>query len=199
MSFPRYHKYKESGIDWIGPVPSHWDVVRLRYLCNVETGARDTENAVEDGEYPFFVRSQAVERIDSFSHDCEAILTAGDGAGVGKVFHHFVGRFDFHQRVYMLSRFRRVLGGFLFHYVRENFHRVALEGTAKSTVDSLRRPMFTSFPVVVPPSDEQLRIAEFCSSEAAKIDALVAEQERLIELLKERSAKPSSPTPSPRD
>ena len=186
MSFPSYPDYKESGVEWLRNLPKHWDTQRLKFLCDIQTGGRDTEHALSDGKYPFFVRSQEVEHIDSYTFDCEAILTAGDGAGVGKVFHHFVGAFDFHQRVYMLNHFRGVLGRFLFHYLREEFHRVALDGGAKSTVDSLRRPMFTNFPVVLPPVPEQSAIANFLDRETAKIDALVTEQERLIDLLEEK-------------
>lgn len=186
MSLPRYPEYKDSRVEWLGEVPAHWEVKRLKYLCDIQTGDRDTENAVEDGLYPFFVRSQTVERINSYAFDGEAILTAGDGVGVGKVFHHYSGAFDFHQRVYMLNRFQNVSGAFLFHYLRENFYKVALEGGAKSTVDSLRRPLFTNFPVALPPPDEQLCIVDFATQQTAKIDALVAEQQRLIELLKEK-------------
>lgn len=132
------------------------------------------------------MRSQTVERINSCAFDCEAVLTAGDGAGVGKVFHHYHGPFDFHQRVYMLNRFRQLSGRFLFHFLKENFYKVALEGGAKSTVDSLRRPLFLNFSVAVPAADEQKAIVGFVEREAGKIDTLVEEQRRLMELLKEK-------------
>jgi type I restriction enzyme S subunit len=186
MSFPRYPKYKDSGVEWLGEVPEHWELRRLKFLCDIQTGDKDTENAVEGGLYPFFVRSQTIERINSCAFDCEAVLTAGDGVGVGKVFHYHNGPFDFHQRVYMLNKFRQVSGPFLFHFLRENFYKVALEGGAKSTVDSLRRPLFMNFTVSVPPAEEQRFIVEIVERESAKIDELVAEQRRLIELLKEK-------------
>jgi type I restriction enzyme, S subunit len=186
MSFPQYPKYKDSGVEWLGAVPEHWKLRRLKFICDIQTGDKDTENAVDDGLYPFFVRSQTVERINSVAFDCEAVLTAGDGVGVGKVFHYHNGPFDFHQRVYMLNKFREISGLFLFHFLKENFYKVALEGGAKSTVDSLRRPLFTNFTVCVPPDEEQRSIVEIVEREAAKIDALVAEQQRLIELLKEK-------------
>ena len=113
MKLPAYPNYKPSGVEWLGDVPEHWEVKQMRYLATVETGDKDTVNAVDDGEYPFYVRSQIVERIDSFTFNREAVLTAGDGVGVGKVFHHHLGgRFDFHQRVYMMSNFRHVSGHF---------------------------------------------------------------------------------------
>jgi len=177
---------KPSGIEWLGDVPEHWEIRRLKFLCDIQTGDKDTENAVEDGRYPFFVRSQTVERINSMTFDCEAVLTAGDGVGVGKVFHYHNGPFDFHQRVYMMNNFREVTGPFLFHFLRENFHKVALEGGAKSTVDSLRRPVFTNFSVCVPPKAEQEAIVTEVEHEAAKFDALSTEAQRAIDLLQER-------------
>jgi type I restriction enzyme S subunit len=179
-------RMKSSGIEWLGDVPAHWEVIPLRYLCDIQTGSRDTEDAVPDGSYPFFVRSQTVERIDTTTYDCEAILTAGDGAGVGKVFHYYKGRFDFHQRVYMLNNFRQVEGRFLFHYVRQQFYKVALEGGAKSTVDSLRRPMFTSFAVCVPPPAEQEAIINVVECAVREHETLTTEAERAITLLQER-------------
>ena len=179
---------KPSRVDWLGDVPMHWEVKKLRFLCDVQTGGRDTEDAVDGGRYPFFVRSQTVEHIDTASFDCEAVLTAGDGVGVGKVFHYYQGAFDFHQRVYMLNNFRGVSGRFLFHFLKTNFYKVALEGGAKSTVDSLRRPMFMNFWVCVPPPDEQGRIVMEVDRVAESFDALSAEAQRAIDLLQERRA-----------
>jgi type I restriction enzyme S subunit len=177
---------KDSGIEWLGDMPAHWEVLRLKFLCDIQTGEKDTENAVEDGKFPFFVRSQTVERIDSMAFDCEAVLTAGDGAGVGKVFHHYVGPFNFHQRVYMMNNFRQITGRFLFHFLRENFYKVALEGVAKSTVDSLRRPMFLNFPVTVPTPDEQQTIIGSIESKSERYDNLILAAYDAIALLQER-------------
>jgi len=83
-------KMKDSGIEWLGEVPVHWGVKKLKFLSSIKTGERDTVNREESGDYPFFVRSQTVERINSYSYDGEAVLTAGDGVGVGKVFHYIM-------------------------------------------------------------------------------------------------------------
>lgn len=179
---------KDSGVAWLGEVPAHWQVTRMRFLCDIETGARDTEDAVDDGDYPFFVRSQSVERIDTAAFDCEAVLTAGDGAGVGKVFHHFVGKFNAHQRVYVLTKFRGIAGRLIFHYLRELFHRVALEGGAKSTVDSLRRPMFANFPVCLPPRNEQEVIVAHVEALASEFGELIDAAQSAVDLLLQRRA-----------
>jgi type I restriction enzyme S subunit len=177
---------KDSGIEWLGEVPEHWQVVRLRFICQIETGDADTADAIDNGEYPFFVRSALVERIGRFTHDCEAVLTAGDGAGVGKVFHHFEGKFCAHQRVYIFREFRSITGRFFYHYMKELFLRVALEGTAKSTVDSLRRPMIADFWMTVPPAGEQASIVSFIEEQSRNIEDLLFEAQRAITLLQER-------------
>jgi type I restriction enzyme S subunit len=175
-----------SGVEWIGAIPAHWRVLQTRRVCELTTGGRDTQDADQDAAYPFFVRSQTVERIGTHSFDGEGVLTSGDGAGVGKIFHHYIGKLEFHQRVYLYHAFRHVTGRFFFYYLREHLALVVLAGNAKSTVDSLRRPMLQEFPVVVPPIPEQRAIVSFLDRKTAAIDALIAKKERLIELLQEK-------------
>lgn len=179
---------KPSGIDWLGDVPEGWEVKRLRFLCRIETGASDTQDADEDAEFPFFVRSQTVEKIGHFTHDCEAVMTSGDGAGVGKIFHHFKGKFSAHQRVYIFTDFEGVSAEFFFHYLRANFFKVALEGGAKSTVDSLRRPLIANFWMTVPPLEEQEEILADVAEIERRYSLLAEDAEAAIALLQERRA-----------
>ena len=176
---------KDSGVEWLGEIPAHWEVRRLRTLANIKTGGRDTVDQQEEGKYPFFVRSQTVERINTWSFDGEAVLTAGDGVGVGKVFHYVNGKFDYHQRVYKFSNFRAVIGRFFFYFFKEMLRFEVLQGTAKSTVDSLRLPMLQNFPVVVLPLSEQRAIVAFIDCETAKIDALIAKIHEAVDRLRE--------------
>jgi len=176
----------ETGIVWLKDIPSHWELIKMRYLCDITTGDKDTENREDDGKYPFFVRSQTIEKISTFSFDGEAILTAGDGVGVCKVWHYVNGKFDFHQRVYMMSNFKKVSGSFLFYFLKENFIHEVLKLSAKSTVDSLRRPMFLDFPVAVPPLQEQTQIAKYLDYQTNIIDQLIEKKENLVSLLHEQ-------------
>ena len=176
---------KDSSVEWLGDVPEHWDVRRMRFLVNISTGSKDTINRVDDGKYPFFVRSQTVERINTWSFDGEAVLTAGDGVGVGRVFHYVNGKFDYHQRVYKFSDFRNVLGRFFYHYLATTLPLEVRQGTAKSTVDSLRLPMLQNLPVVVAPITEQLSVVHYLDKVTADIDTAINKAQRQIDLLRE--------------
>jgi type I restriction enzyme S subunit len=177
---------KDSGVEWLGEVPEHWEVVRMRYLCNITTGGRDTQDAKEDGAYPFFVRSDTIERIDSYSFDGEGVMTSGDGAGVGKIFHHFVGKCEIHQRVYLFHQFRKIKGRLLYLFIKENLGRIVLAQSAKSTVDSLRLPMLQDFPICFGSEKEQGQICEYVEVFSHKIERLLEKAECSILLLQER-------------
>ena len=186
MKLNQYGAYRSSGVEWIGEVPESWGVLATARVTDLTTGDSDTQDSREDGKYPFFVRSQTIEAIDSYSFEGEGVLTSGDGAGVGKIFHHYIGKLEFHQRVYLFHNFRRVTGRFFFYFLREHLHRVVLAGNAKSTVDSLRRPMLRMFPICLPSLREQETIVEFLDYGTAKIDALIEKQQQLIALLGEK-------------
>ncbi len=160
-----------------------WEVKRLGEIAHIKTGSRNNEDKIEDGDYPFFVRSETVERINSYSHDCEAILVPGEGR-IGDIFHYVNGRFDVHQRVYAITRFKPgIVATFLHAYMSMNFGAWAMQNTVKATVDSLRLPTFQTFDVRVPPTeDEQIAIAAVLSDMAAELAALEARHEKTRDL-----------------
>lgn len=159
-----------------------WEEKTIEQVAKVTTGNKDTQNKVDDGEFPFFVRSQTVERINSFSYDGEAILTSGDGVGVGKNFHYINGKFDFHQRVYCIYEFEKEINGrFLFMYFSQFFYNRVMKMTAKNSVDSVRMAMITEMSVLLPTLQEQQKIASCLSS----LDELIQAQTGRIEELKE--------------
>lgn len=171
---------KDSGIDIIGEIPHIWHLRRLRFLCDVSTGNQDTQNAVEDGEYPFYVRSPIVERSSNYTFDCEGILMAGDGAGAGRVFHHAFGKYAVHQRVYCFRNFRDVIPRYFYYFMSNRFSKEMDKGSAKSTVPSVRLPMLLNFNITVPPKEEQLRICDYLDRTIGLIDALVLEKNELL-------------------
>ena len=156
-----------------------WVEKKLGKISHIKTGSRNGDQAVENGKYPFFVRSQKVYAIDTYSFDGEAILVPGEG-GIGNIFHYINGKFDFHQRVYKISDFAdEVCGKFIYFYMSRYFGDYALSLTVKATVDSLRLPTFEEF-VICMPSDikEQQAIATILSDMDKEIADLEAQRDK---------------------
>lgn len=177
---------KDSGIEWLGKLPNDWKLVRMRYLSRIDTGDKDTQDSVDAGEYPFFVRSENVENLDSYSFDTEAVMTSGDGAGVCKIYHHYEGKFALHQRMYAIYNFKNVIGRYIYYSMRANFEKEVFKLSAKSTVDSLRMPMLKNFPLALPSLKEQKAIATFLDHKTQAIDQLIKKKQQLIEKLNEK-------------
>lgn len=162
-------------------VNTKWKEVSVKDLMKIETGSRNTEDKIDNGQYPFFVRSQTVEHIDSFHYNCEAVLTAGDGVGTGKVFHYINGKFDAHQRVYVMSQFKDVLGKYFYYWFSKNFFAEVAKYTAKSSVDSVRKQMIAGMVLLLPSAEEQQKIVGILSD----IDTLITNLQKLIQKKKD--------------
>ena len=155
-----------------------WERKRLKDVCNIRTGNKNTQDKSDNGIYPFYVRSQIVERINSWTFDGEAILTAGDGVGVGKVFHYSTGKIGVHQRVYILSDFK-CDGKYLYSYFAGNFYNRVKRMSAKNSVDSVRMEMIADMPIALPSIEEQKKIGHLL----ALLDDRITTQNKIIEKL----------------
>ena len=135
-----------------------WKDVLIGEIASVTTGSKNTQDKVADGKYPFFVRSQTIERIDSYSFEGEGILTAGDGVGTGKVFHYANEKIDVHQRVYLIYDLDPSIDVyFIFLLFKKNFYARIKSMTAKSSVDSVRKEMITKMSVTIPSTINEQR------------------------------------------
>lgn len=152
--------------------PKDWKDDKASTLVDISTGCRDTQDNKPSGKFPFFVRSPIVERIDVADYDCEAVLTAGDGVGTGKVFHYINGKFAAHQRVYVMNNFRDVDGKYFYYYFSKNFINEVEKYTAKSSVDSVRRAMIADMQFPHPDLPEQKEIVDVLSAFDSYIDDL---------------------------
>ncbi len=143
--------------------------VLLSDIATIGTGSHDTQDAVADGEYIFYARGRKPLRLNSYDFDEKAIITAGDGVGVGKVFHFTCGKYALHQRAYRIVPYENVDAKFIYYYIVANFARYLEQISVHASVTSLRRPMFLKYPVLLPPIQEQKRIVSILD----KLEALV--------------------------
>ena len=134
-------------------------MVSLADIADIGTGSSNTNEGLEEGKYPFYVRSQEPLRKNEYEYDETAIITAGDGVGVGKVFHYVEGKYALHQRAYRIHiNTSDVLPRYYFHYMRSAFLPYIQKTMFQGSVASIRRPMLNQFPVPIPSMDVQKRL-----------------------------------------
>lgn len=155
-----------------------WKKVKLGDVASIKTGNKNNEDKIANGQYPFFVRSSIVERINTYSYDGEAILIPGEGK-IGEIIHYINGKFDYHQRVYKISDFSNCSGLFLYYYLMYFFGKQVINNSVKACVDSLRLSTFTNMTIIHPPISEQTAIAEVLTAADREIELAKEKLERL--------------------
>ena len=156
-----------------------WNITFLGLISQIKTGESDAQDSVAYGKYPFFVRSENIERSNRYLFDGEAILIPGEGR-LGEIFHYINGKFDYHQRVYKISNFSNNIDGkFIYYLMQKDFKEHALKYTVKATVDSLRLPMLTNYRLKQPTLQEQNKVSSFF----VKLDQKIALEQRKLEKL----------------
>ena len=154
----------------------------LGEVAVIGTGNHDTQDAIEHGKYIFYARGREPLKLNVFDFDETAIITAGDGAGVGKVFHYAKGKYALHQRAYRIVPNAFMNPRFVYHYITAYFFTYIQKASVSSSVTSLRRPMFLKFPIPVPPSEEQARIVEILDKFDTLTNSITEGLPRVIEL-----------------
>ena len=167
----------------IGEIPESWEVVRLGEVCTFTTGKLNSEEAVEDGQYPFFTCSQETFKINSYSFDQEAVLLSGNNArGIYSV-KYYKGKFDAYQRTYVITvkdtkrlSYRYFLYDLLLRL--ELLRRQSIGATTKYLTASIIK----NLGLTLPPLSEQLMISSVLWACDEKIAALEQETALLDEL-----------------
>ncbi|PST64991.1 restriction endonuclease subunit S [Shewanella algae] len=167
----------------INNIPDGWKVEHIEDFASIKTGTGDTQDREDGGKYPFFVRSNTIERVNKYTFDSEGVLTSGDGVGVGKIYHYVNGKFHYHQRVYNIHNFKpHVLGRYFYQFFRYRFFQRVSRMSAKGSVDSVRMEMIAKMSILIPSIQEQRKIADILSTVDKKIDLIdqkIAETEKL--------------------
>jgi type I restriction enzyme S subunit len=200
MSFPRYPKYKDSGVEWLGQVPEHWNVLQGRRLFSQEREpSKSTDEQLSATQKYGVVPQKQFMEIE----DQKVTLAL---SGVGNFKHVEQGDFVISLRSFqggierseytgcvspaytVLRPDSSVVGRFWGYVLKSKGYIEALRSMTEGIRDGKNISYQQFGQIIVPdvPQAEQTRIAAFLEQETAKIDALVAEQERLMALLKEK-------------
>lgn len=157
--------------------PDGVDIKFVGEVAEVGTGSRNGNEANEYGEFPLFVRSKIIRRIDSFEFDEEAIIIPGEG-GIGEIFHYINGKYSLHQRAYRIHFHEEgILTRFVYFYMMVKFKEFIFQKAVNATVSSIRKPMIEKFLIPIPPLPIQQEIVSILD----KFTQLEAELEAELE------------------
>lgn len=210
MSVPPYSKYRDSNVAGLGAVPSHWSVKRLKNLCsvspsNVDKHSYDNERAVLLCNYtdvyynelitrdlPFMVATASADQIRKFTLRAgDTIITKDSETADDIAISAYVPQ-DLEGVIcgYHLSVVRPregVCGSFIKRIFDSAYAKAYFEVAANGlTRVGLSQYAIDNLALPAPPHDEQVAVARFLDQETTKIDGLIAEQQRLIDLLHEK-------------
>jgi len=209
VSFPRYSECKPSGIEWLGLVPETWSIKRLRFAAQINPSKseiarvpRDTVvsflpmEAISDDGALDLERTRRIGEVETgYTYFREGDVTVAKITpcfenGKGAVMRELVGGIGFGTTELTVARPRQgqTSATYLHWLFNSALFRSLGEASMYGAGGQKRVPddFFRDFAISFPPLDEQTIIVAFLNRETAKIDALVAEQEKLISLLKEK-------------
>lgn len=151
---------------------------RVQEIAQVSTGSSNGNEAEEDGQYPFFIRSQTIKRKKDWEYDEEAIIIPGEG-GIGEIYHYVKGKYALHQRVYRIHFiWNDVNVKFAFHYFRACFYSFITKKAVSATVKSIRKPMIEEFSIPIPPKEVQEEIVRILDKFTELTAELTARQKQ---------------------
>jgi type I restriction enzyme S subunit len=210
MSFPRYPEYKASGVEWLGDVPGHWDVSTIGYFTNKigsgKTPKGGAESYYEEGV--MLIRSQNVHDnglrlsdvvfIDDKTDEEMAntrvkprdVLLNITGASLGRccIVPNYINSANVNQHVCIIrTQVDILLPEFAqLSLLSDMIKSQIFADEVGSSREGLNFQQIKQLLITIPSIPEQQVIADFLDRETAKIDGLIEEQRRLVELLKEK-------------
>ncbi len=185
-----YPAQKPSGVEWLGEIPAHWEVKRLKHVTRCLDGKRVPLNSEQRGEkqgdIPYWGANGVLDHLDEFLFDEPLVLLGEDGAP-------FFDRlkdvaFYVNEKVWVNNHAHvlRPVGiepVFLAHTLNMVEYRSFIDGTTR---DKLTQDDMGQITIQTPPVDEQRAIAAYLDRETSRIDALIEKKQRQIELLQEK-------------
>ena len=183
---------KDSGIDWIGQIPAHWDVRSIRYAFKFRNNQRLPLSALEretrKGPYPYYGASGIIDYVDDFIFDESLILIAEDGANLlsksTPLAFEATGKYWVNNHAHILEP---LFPGFRYwaELLSAADYTVYISGAAQP---KLTRERLAGILVPIPPEEERKQIIEVIEGVAGKVDEAVELKKRQIEALKEYKA-----------
>jgi len=205
--YKRYERYKDLGIEWIGEIPEHWEITKLKYICSESAvyGLNESaENYVEEGVR--FIRTTDIDNKGNLDNSMGGvflpeekvkgyILKTGDllvsrSGSLGTSLYFDEDKYGKCSYAGYLVKFRansKNCPKFLFYFSKSNIFYIQIQlALVSSTISNFNGNKYANMILPLPSYYEQKAISNFLDQKTAEIDSLIADKEKLIELLQEK-------------
>lgn len=173
-------KMKDSGVEWLGEIPEHWDIARFKYALWLQRGHDLPAAEFCEGEYPVCGSNGCIGYHSLFTTRGPGV-TVGRSGSVGEV-NYIDTDYWAHNTALYVKEFRQVIPRYSYYLLKTLDVKYLSEGTA---VGTLNRNYIHELRIPVPTIAQQQSIAAFLDQETSRIDELIAKVSKSIDLLRE--------------
>ena len=182
-------KLVPSGIDWIGEIPEHWDIIKVGFIFDNLDNLREPISAEmrerNNPQYDYYGASGVIDKIDHYNVDDKVLLIGEDGANLVMrnlpLIYKAEGKFWVNNHAHILKP-RKDDYDFMAHALEACNYRDYITGSAQP---KLSQENLSRVQLPVPPLSEQQAIASYLDSKCSDIDRLIALKQQKIETLKD--------------
>lgn len=188
----KYDSYKDSGVQWLGEIPSHWETMPLKHM-GVFTKGKISKNTNCDAiGLPIIGASEmngyepTVFSDDKFIPQCSErdILILWDGANAGLVSTGHNGIVS--STVVKFECKSDLIKSNYLYYLEKNYQRYYKEKVGGTTIPHMNSEYINDCPTLLPPLPEQEAMVSYLDKATAEIDEAISQQQKMIDLLNER-------------
>ncbi len=176
--------YRKTFVDNIDKenLPEGWRMGTLGKVAKIVTGKLNSEDAVENGMYPFFTCSQETYRTNSYAFDQEAVLLAGNNASAIYPLKIYNGKFNAYQRTYVISSLHQTVSNkHLYYAIKDKLEE--FKGSSQGTTTKfLTIKILDEIPVIIPNVESFINFSPHMDSLYNNLSIFREENEKLTEL-----------------
>lgn len=191
----RYSEYKDSGVKWLGKIPSHWEVMPLKSFIKFEKGKTPKEFSDENIGLPYltmdYLRSRdnkivkyPTSSIGLFEIEESEALVLWDGANAGEFILSKKGYLG--STMAKISGYREYFNNLYFYYFLKMLEPTSKDFANGTTIPHFDASILINYHYPIPPIDEQIVIGSYLDAATSKIDKAIDMQQKMIDLLNER-------------
>lgn len=203
-------KFKDSGVEWLGQIPSHWEILKLKFVSKIETGnsisddKKSNYECVECESHPYIATKDINYEYSTINYDNglripkgetnfkialpDSILICVEGGSAGKKIAYTNQSVCYVNKLASIQTIGENVSKFLYYVIKSHIFKNQFDLSINGLIGGVSVLSIKNFCVILPPKDEQEKIVEYIENKISKIDKLLNLEQEYIKSLKEYKA-----------